>query len=86
MRDFHSAAPRIVTLRKMIDYVQRYYVRPITLKQIASAGSVGRTTCASIFRESLNQSPIEFVNDVRVRAAANLLDNELAAYRHGQPN
>ena len=40
---------------------------------IASAGSVGRTTCASIFRESLNQSPIEFVNDVRVRAAANLL-------------
>ena len=65
--------PRIVTLRKMIDYVQRYYVRPITLKQIASAGSVGRTTCASIFRESLNQSPIEFVNDVRVRAAANLL-------------
>ena len=57
----------------MIDYVQRYYVRPITLKQIASAGSVGRTTCASIFRESLNQSPIEFVNDVRVRAAANLL-------------
>ena len=39
--------PRIVTLRKMIDYVQRYYVRPITLKQIASAGSVGRTTCQS---------------------------------------
>ena len=53
--------PRIVTLRKMIDYVQRYYVRPITLKQIASAGSVGRTTCASIFRESLNQSPIATV-------------------------
>ena len=71
--DMTLTDPRIVTLRKMIDYVQRYYVRPITLKQIASAGSVGRTTCASIFRESLNQSPIEFVNDVRVRAAANLL-------------
>lgn len=65
--------PHISVLRNMVDYVQRYYVRPITLEQIAAAGSVGRTTCAAIFRELLNQTPIEFVNDVRVRAAANLL-------------
>jgi AraC-like DNA-binding protein len=65
--------PHIDVLRAMVDYVQQHYVRPITLDQIAAAGSVGRTTCAKIFRDLLGQTPIEFVNDVRVRAAAELL-------------
>lgn len=43
------------------------------MEQIAESGAVGRTACAAIFRELLNQTPIEFVNDVRVRSAANLL-------------
>lgn len=63
----------VATLATMVDFVQRHYVHQITLAQIAAAGSVGRTTCATIFRELLGQTPIEFVNDVRIRAAAELL-------------
>lgn len=63
----------VKTLGMMCDFVRQQYSRQITLEQIAEAGSVGRTTCAMIFRDLLNQTPIEFVNDVRVRAAANLL-------------
>ncbi|NMN02218.1 AraC family transcriptional regulator [Bifidobacterium panos] len=65
--------PHVATLAMMVDFVQQHYVHQITLAQIAAAGSVGRTTCAAIFRELLGQTPIEFVNDVRVRAAAELL-------------
>ena len=66
--------PKIAILSKMIDYVQHNYVRPITLEEIASAGSVGRTKCAQIFHEMVDQTPIEFVNDVRMRAGAEMLD------------
>ena len=65
--------PHVTTLAMMVDFVQQHYVHQITLAQIAAAGSVGRTTCAAIFRELLGQTPIEFVNDVRIRAAAELL-------------
>lgn len=65
--------PHVSTLAMMVDFVQRHYVHQITLAQIAASGSVGRTTCAVIFRELLGQTPIEFVNDVRIRAAAELL-------------
>ena len=66
--------PKIAILSKMIDYVQHNYVRQITLEEIASAGSVGRTKCAQIFHEMVDQTPIEFVNDVRMRAGAEMLD------------
>lgn len=63
----------VIALGMMCDFVRRQYTRQITLEQIAESGAVGRTACAAIFRELLNQTPIEFVNDVRVRSAANLL-------------
>ena len=66
--------PKIAILSKMIDYVQHNYVRQITLEEIASAGSVGRTKCAQIFHEMVDQTPIEFVNDVRMRAGEEMLD------------
>ena len=66
--------PKIAILSKMIDYVQHNYVRQITLEEIASAGSVGRTKCAQIFHEMVDQTPNEFVNDVRMRAGAEMLD------------
>ncbi|RSX57439.1 AraC family transcriptional regulator [Bifidobacterium samirii] len=65
--------PRLQSLTAMVDFIQANYAHTITLAQIAAAGAVGRSTCATLFRRHLNQSPIEYVNDVRVRAAAELL-------------
>lgn len=64
---------KIAALRSMIDYVQQHYHQRVTLAQIAAAGCVGRTQCAVLFHNMVGQSPIEFVNDVRVRAGAELL-------------
>lgn len=64
---------KIAALRSMIDYVQQHYHQRVTLAQIAAAGCVGRTQCAVLFHDMVGQSPIEFVNDVRVRAGAELL-------------
>ncbi|KAB8286829.1 AraC family transcriptional regulator [Bifidobacterium ramosum] len=64
---------RIASLTAMVDFIQSNFSRPLTLAEIASAGTVGRSTCASIFRDYLNQSPIEYVTDVRIRKAVELL-------------
>jgi len=53
--------------------VQQHYVASDHVGADRGGRIVGRTTCTAIFRELLGQTPIEFVNDVRVRAAAELL-------------
>ena len=71
--DRETPRPRLRSLTAMVDFIQENYAHTITLAQIAAAGAVGRSTCTTLFRRHLNQSPIEYVNDVRVRAAAALL-------------
>lgn len=66
---------RIRSLTAMVDYVHAHIHEPITVADIAAAGAVGRSTCSAIFRDNLDQSPIEFVVDVRLRTAAELLSS-----------
>ncbi|WP_162179162.1 AraC family transcriptional regulator [Bifidobacterium biavatii] len=73
VRRHHHATDRIVSLTTMIDFIQEHFTQSLTLDDIANAGSIGRSSCASIFRDYLNQSPIEYVTDVRIRAAVSLL-------------
>ncbi|MBW3078419.1 helix-turn-helix domain-containing protein [Bifidobacterium simiiventris] len=72
-REGRHRADRIASLTAMVDFIQENFTCQLTLAEIASAGSIGRSSCASIFRDYLNQSPIEYVTDVRIRAAIDLL-------------
>lgn len=65
---------RLTALTAMVDFIQASYARPLTLDMIASAGAVSRSTCSAIFRDYLCQSPIDYVTDVRLRAATELLE------------
>lgn len=65
-------------MRAMTDYIQGHYMENITLRDIARAGAVGRSTCGSIFRHNLAQTPMQYTVSMRVHAAAGLLrDTEL---------
>lgn len=65
-------------MRAMTDYIQHHYMENITLSDIAQAGAVGRSTCGSIFRHNLAQTPMQYTVSMRVHAAAGLLrDTEL---------
>ncbi|OZG67451.1 AraC family transcriptional regulator [Bifidobacterium eulemuris] len=72
-RPMDGAHPHLAALSAMVEFVHGHYDQPITLAQIAEAGSLGRTACTTVFRRYLDLTPIEFVTDVRVRAAARLL-------------
>lgn len=72
-RPTDGAHPHLAALSAMVEFVHGHFDQPITLAQIAEAGSLGRTACTTTFRRYLDLTPIEFVTDVRVRAAARLL-------------
>ena len=72
-RPTNNAHPHLTALNAMVEFIHGHYEQSISLAQIAEAGSLGRTACTTTFRRYLDMTPIEFVTDVRVRAAARLL-------------
>lgn len=59
--------------RTMVSYIQQHYGEKITLDQIAAVGNVCRSKCCAIFKHYLNQSPIDFLNEYRIRKSADFL-------------
>lgn len=64
----------VKALGEMVGFVHREHPRQVRLADIASAGSVGRSTCSEIFRRHLHQSPVDFLIDVRLQTATRLLE------------
>lgn len=65
--------PDVLTMRKLVSYVHEHYAEAITLDELCRYGGVGKSTCFSLFKKHTSQSPMEFVNQYRLRTAANLL-------------
>ena len=62
---------RILT---MMAYIQENYPRKITLQEIADASAVSTRECLRCFQTSIGQSPMEYLVEYRVQAAAKLLE------------
>jgi AraC-like DNA-binding protein len=58
----------------MLSFIQENFAEKLTLTQIAEAGSVSTRECLRCFRASINQSPMEYLLEYRVRAAEKLLE------------
>ena len=66
--------PTDLELQKdMVSYIYQNYGRKLTLAEIASSGRVSRSKCCQMFQRYLQQSPIDFLNDYRLRVSCNLL-------------
>lgn len=67
------------SLKQMLAFVRTQYAEHITLKQIATAGGVGRSKCCQIFKKYMGRSPIDYLNSFRLEKAIELLrENDLS--------
>lgn len=59
--------------KDMVSYIYQNYSRKLTLDEIAASGRVSRSKCCQIFRRYLQRSPIDFLNDYRLKVSCHLL-------------
>lgn len=64
---------RINSLKTMISFIQAHYKEKISLSEISSAGNVSKTSCCSFFQKYTNKTPVEYLNDFRLRKSIELL-------------
>ena len=60
-------------LRKMLDYIHNHFTEPIQIQQIADTASVSKRECLRCFNHIVGTSPKQYVIDLRIRKAKQLL-------------
>ena len=63
-------------LKAMMSYVDKNYMKNITLGELAGAGGVSRSLCNSIFNKYTKMTPIEYIMHYRTRKVADLLQSQ----------
>lgn len=61
--------------KKMVSYIYEHYRDTVTLEEIAASASISRSKCCIIFKQYLQQSPIDFLNSYRLEMSRRLLEN-----------
>lgn len=59
--------------RDMVSHIYQNYGSKLTLAEIAASGHVSRSKCCQMFRRYLGQSPVDFLNEYRLRVSGHLL-------------
>lgn len=62
-----------VRVRQMLSYIQLHYTEPLQVQEIADSASVSRRECLRTFRRVTGSSPMQYVIDLRLRKARQLL-------------
>ncbi len=57
-------------------YIEDNYSEPITNKELAAVIHVSEYRFCHLFKESLGQSPLSFINEVRLKKAFHLLEQK----------
>lgn len=65
--------------KKMVSYIYEHYQEPLTLDEIAASASISRSKCCIVFKQYLQQSPIDFLNRHRLEMSGRLLLNTQAS-------
>ncbi|HWQ98142.1 MAG TPA: AraC family transcriptional regulator [Clostridia bacterium] len=60
-------------IKQMLGYIHTHYAEPLTVSQIAAASAISESECYRCFRKVLDTSPIDYLLQYRIRAAAGLL-------------
>ncbi len=68
-----SPINRLSTLKNMLFFIQQNYTEKLSLEDIASAGYVSKSTCLSLFRRYIQDTPIHYLSSYRLHKAAHLL-------------
>lgn len=60
-------------IKAMLQYIQEHYGEELTLGKIARSAAVSENECLRCFRNMIGATPIQYVKQVRVQKAAELL-------------
>ena len=71
---YRSAAKNQDRILTMMSFIQENYAEKLTLEQIADAASISTRECLRCFRESIRQSPTDYLIEYRVQVAKKLLE------------
>ncbi len=71
---YRTAAKNQDRILTMMSFIQENYAEKLTLEHIADAASISTRECLRCFRESIRQSPMEYLIEYRVRVAKKLLE------------
>jgi AraC-like DNA-binding protein len=63
----------VVRIKQMLGYIHEHFAEPLTVSQIAGASVISESECYRCFRKVLDTSPIDYLLQYRIRAAAGLL-------------
>lgn len=69
-RQDQNAARR---MKGMLQFIEEHYNEDLTLEQIASSAGLSTSGCLRCFRQTLNTSPIQYIKQLRMEKAAQLL-------------
>lgn len=60
-------------IKTMLQYIQKHYGEELSLTKIAGSANLSETECLRCFRSIIGSTPIQYVRQVRVQKAAELL-------------
>ncbi|MCE5188970.1 MAG: AraC family transcriptional regulator [Eubacteriales bacterium] len=60
-------------IKQMLGFIHEHYAEPLTVSQISAASVISESECYRCFRKVLDTSPIDYLLQYRIRAAAGLL-------------
>ena len=75
----HLDAPTVQPLQQLgrvLCYLERHFRNPITLAELAHAGSMSRRTLTRTFRDAMGCSPVQYLLRVRIQHAVELLQED----------
>lgn len=63
-------------LRPALDYIEKNYSERITVAQLAQLLCLSPDRLGHLFRDGVGQAPLQYINEIRLRKAMNLLKTE----------
>ena len=63
-------------LNTVLSYIQDNYAEPIANKELANLIHVSEFHFSHIFKDSMGMSPLNYINEVRLKTAYNLLEQK----------
>lgn len=73
MRNVPGNTADVERIKIMIQYIQEHYMERITLDKIAASANISSRECTRCFQRCIDNSPVNFLNNYRVRMAAQML-------------
>lgn len=62
-------------IKVMLQYIREHYGEALTLAKIAGSASISESECLRCFRNMIGSTPVQYVRQVRIQKAAELLES-----------